>query len=71
MPRRLVELEAKIQGLTLDVARRIIGESKAYLSECLQPVDDLLGSTEYKLHISRVLLGRALSQAVQGNKYEE
>jgi len=71
MPRRLVELEAKIQGLTLDEARRIIGESKAYLSEYLQPVDDLLGSTEYKLHISRVLLGRALSQAVQGNKYEE
>ncbi len=64
-PKRLGELETKIRGAKLDEAARVIGESKNYLAESLQPVDDILGSAEYKLHISRVLLGRALEEASQ------
>lgn len=64
-PKRLAELESKIQGARLEEAARMIRESKSYLAESLHPVDDILGSSEYKLHITRVLLGRALEQAVQ------
>ncbi|MBI4526510.1 MAG: xanthine dehydrogenase family protein subunit M [Deltaproteobacteria bacterium] len=65
-PKRLEELEAKIRGAKLDEAERIIGESKTYLTQSLQPVGDILGSADYKLHISCVLLGRALEQAANG-----
>jgi carbon-monoxide dehydrogenase medium subunit len=61
---RLRELESKIQGLSLGDAERVLNEAKPYLTEMLQPVDDLLGSAEYKIHITSVLLGRALRQAV-------
>jgi carbon-monoxide dehydrogenase medium subunit len=64
---RLSELEAKLQGLTLDDARRVLAEARRSLAQQLQPVDDLLGSADYKVYITSVLLERALSQAVQGN----
>ncbi len=60
---RLREQESKIQGLSLDDAARVLSEAKPYLTEKLQPVDDLLGSADYKIHITSVLLGRALRQA--------
>ena len=60
---RLRELESNIHGLSLDDAARVLSEAKPYLTEKLQPVDDLLGSAEYKIHITSVLLGRALRQA--------
>ncbi len=66
-PERLTELEEKIQDLTVADAQKIIGESKPYLRELLQPVDDLLGSSDYKLYVAAVLLGRALNQAAQSN----
>lgn len=64
---RLTELEARLRGLSLSDAERVIGEARSYLKELLQPVGDLLGSADYKLYATRVLLSRALSQAVQDN----
>lgn len=64
---RLSALETRLQGLPLEDALRVTAESKPYLREQLQPVDDLLGSADYKIHVASVLLGRALRQAAQGN----
>lgn len=64
-PERLGELERSLSGLKLADARRVIDDHGAYLSEILKPVDDLLGSAEYKLYLARVLLGRALSDAAR------
>jgi aerobic carbon-monoxide dehydrogenase medium subunit len=61
---RLAELEAKINGTQLDEAKRIFAEKKNYLRDLLRPVDDLLGSADYKLYMTGVLLGEALEQAV-------
>lgn len=61
---RLTELEEKILGLNLPAALKVITESRAYLSDRLQPVDDLLGSAEYKLYITGVLLGRAVEELI-------
>jgi carbon-monoxide dehydrogenase medium subunit len=63
---RLTELEKKFAGTPLGDAKRIIAEEKKYLRGLLQPVDDLLGSAEYKLYITGVMLGDALEQASQG-----
>ena len=59
----LTELEAKIRGVTLSDAKRILAEEKNYLRGLLQPVDDLLGSADYKLYMAGVMLGNALEQA--------
>ena len=61
---RLSELEHQIQGLSLDEARRVLVGSKALLREEIRPVDDLLGSADYKTHIAAVQLGNALSQSM-------
>lgn len=63
---RLLELEKKILGLGLDDARKVIGEARGYLVEKLRPVDDLLGSADYKMHITQVLLARAAEELIQG-----
>ena len=62
---RLTELEAKIRAGDPNDSRKIIKESKAYLRKTLEPIDDLLGSAEYKIYIAGVLLERALAQALQ------
>lgn len=62
---RLAELEAKIQGARLSDAGRIVAEEKRYLRQSLRPVDDLLGSAEYKLYMTGVMLADALEQVVQ------
>ena len=62
---RLTELETKIKGTKLSEARRILTEEKNYLRGLLQPVDDLLGSAEYKLYMTGVMLGDALEQVMQ------
>jgi aerobic carbon-monoxide dehydrogenase medium subunit len=66
-PQRLSELESKIRGEKLDGAKRIFADSKPYLKDKLDPVDDLLGSAEYKIYMAAVLLSRALSQASRSN----
>jgi aerobic carbon-monoxide dehydrogenase medium subunit len=59
---RLTQLEAKIIGTKLSEAHRIIAEEKKHLRAFLRPVDDLLGSSEYKLYMTGVMLGDALEQ---------
>ncbi len=60
---RLPELEAQIQGASISEASRIVAEAKHYLRDLLRPVDDLLGSAEYKLYMTGVQLADALEQA--------
>ncbi len=62
---RLSEIESELVGLPLEEADQKLAGSKAYLAERLEPVDDLLGSADYKIHITRALLRRALHQASQ------
>jgi len=64
---RLTELETKVSGVSLSDAKRILAAGKRYLRDLLQPVDDLLGSADYKLYMAGVMLGDALEQASQGN----
>lgn len=65
---RLTELEPKIKGTKLSEARRVLTEEKKYLRDLLRPVDDLLGSAEYKLYMTEVMLGDALEQVMQNRK---
>src|SRR5437870_5998034 len=62
---RLAELETKIYGNSISDAKLIFAEQKNYLRDMLQPVDDLLGSADYKLYMTGVLLGEALEQAAR------
>jgi carbon-monoxide dehydrogenase medium subunit len=61
---RLHELEGKLQGLTFADAQRAIANSTEYLTEQLEPVSDLLGAADYKVHVTSVLLARALENAL-------
>jgi carbon-monoxide dehydrogenase medium subunit len=60
---RLAELETKINGNSIGDARRILAEQKNYLRDLLRPVDDLLGSADYKIYMTCVFLDDALEQA--------
>jgi aerobic carbon-monoxide dehydrogenase medium subunit len=60
---RLPELETKLNKNSISDAKRILAEQKNYLRNLLRPVDDLLGSADYKLYMTQVLLGQTLEQA--------
>jgi len=60
---RLSELEQRLCELPLAGALRLIGESSSYLEERLEPVSDLLGSADFKIHLTKVLIGRAIKHA--------
>ena len=62
---RLTELEQKIQHSDPKDFHKIIDEHKPYLRNLLEPIDDLLGSAEYKIYITCVLLERALLEALK------
>lgn len=62
---RLPEIEFKIKGATLREAEKIVVEQKSYFRDVLRPVDDLLGSSDYKLHMTGVLAAEALKAAAQ------
>jgi aerobic carbon-monoxide dehydrogenase medium subunit len=64
---RLGEMEAKVKGAKLTELEKILTEQKNYLRELLQPVDDLLGSAEYKLYMAGIFMRDALAQAAQEN----
>jgi carbon-monoxide dehydrogenase medium subunit len=66
-PQRLPQVEEKLKGAKLNEAEKILGEQKSYLCQLLKPVDDLLGSAEYKLYMAGVLTRDALEHAVRGN----
>ncbi|HLH24100.1 MAG TPA: xanthine dehydrogenase family protein subunit M [Chloroflexota bacterium] len=65
---RLEELEARLRGLPLAEAQQVVAGARPYLAERLEPVDDLLGSAEYKVYLAGVLLGRALAQAAGSDR---
>jgi len=62
---RLTELETKVRNSDPSDSSKIITEAKPYLRNVLEPIDDILGSAEYKIYITGVLLERALVQAQQ------
>lgn len=62
---RLTDVEAKIRHSDPTDSHKIIKEAKPYLRNLLEPIDDLLGSAEYKIYITGILLQRALDQALQ------
>jgi aerobic carbon-monoxide dehydrogenase medium subunit len=62
---RLGEIEAKVKGAKLTELEKILTEQKNYLRELLQPVDDFLGSAEYKLYMAGIFMRDALAQAAQ------
>jgi len=66
---RLRELEDRVRGASIEEARKVISAAKPYLTEQLEPVDDLLGSAAYKVHLVSVLLGRALDQAAENRSW--
>ena len=61
---RLRELEDRIKGLRLADAQREVADAGAYLVERLEPVSDLLGAADYKIHVTSVLLARAVEHAL-------
>jgi carbon-monoxide dehydrogenase medium subunit len=65
---RLRELETKLNGVALADAGRIVAGEKNYLRDRLRPVDDLLGSAEYKLYMAGVMLTDAIGEAEQERK---
>jgi carbon-monoxide dehydrogenase medium subunit len=65
---RLRDIEQKIQGVTCSEAAKIIAEQKNHVRQLLRPVDDLLGGSEYKLHMTCVLVARALERAGGGKE---
>jgi len=59
-PERLTELENKLNGAQPEDIGRLVSEGKTYLRDLLRPVDDLLGSAEYKLYMACTMLTDAL-----------
>ena len=60
---RLPELERKMTDVSFADAGRIVTQEKNYLRDRLRPVDDLLGSADYKLYMAGVMLTAAIEQA--------
>jgi aerobic carbon-monoxide dehydrogenase medium subunit len=65
--RRLGVIEAKLRGAKLNELEKILAEQKDQLREVLQPVDDLLGSADYKLYMTGIFMRDALAQAAQSD----
>ena len=64
---RTPDIEEKVKGAKLRDIERILTEQKSYLRELLRPVDDLLGSAEYKLYMAGIFMRDAFAQSTQGN----
>jgi carbon-monoxide dehydrogenase medium subunit len=64
-PKRLAELETKLNGNNISEAKQILAGQKNYIRDLLRPVDDLLGSADYKLYMTGVMLDEAVKQAGQ------
>jgi len=60
---RLSDLEAKLRGSKLSESRQLIAVEKEQLRQLLRPVGDLLGSADYKLYMTTVMLGNVLEAA--------
>ena len=66
-PLRLHDLERQLNGAAIADALNIVKAQKDFLRGLLRPVDDLLGSADYKLYMTGVMLAQALRTAAQGN----
>ncbi|MDH3444357.1 MAG: xanthine dehydrogenase family protein subunit M [Deltaproteobacteria bacterium] len=64
-PVRLRELEAQLTGAPATEFLKIADEQKEYLRDLLRPVDDLLGSADYKLYMTRIMIKQALEEAAR------
>ena len=72
-PLRLRDVEERLRGQAVsDVVGDGSGDLPALVAEAgelaavaAQPVDDMHGSAEYKRHVTKVFLGKALDEAVQ------
>jgi carbon-monoxide dehydrogenase medium subunit len=64
-PERLTHLENKLNGVQPGDIRRIVSEEKTYLRDLLRPVDDLLGSADYKLYMTCTMLTDALESVTR------
>ena len=62
VPARLRDLEDRLIGASVSEAQRMIRDSAGYLTDLLQPEDDLHGSGAYKLYLTTTLLRRGLAQ---------
>jgi carbon-monoxide dehydrogenase medium subunit len=60
---RIRQIERGVAGLRIEEAGQHISDSAHLIEEILNPVDDLLGSADYKVHIAGVLLRRTLVRA--------
>ena len=66
-PERLTELENKLNGVQPADIGRLVSEEKTYLRDLLRPVDDLLGSADYKLYMACTMLTDALENVTRSN----
>lgn len=66
IPRRLEECERALRGAPLHGIDEALREAAVAASRGVDPVDDLEGSAEYKRHLTGVMLGRAVRQALAG-----
>jgi len=62
---RLQQLERSLTGLAIESAKKTCFDEKNNLRELIRPVDDLLGSADYKLYMTTVLLADALEEAAR------
>jgi aerobic carbon-monoxide dehydrogenase medium subunit len=66
-PERLTELENKLNGVQPADIRRLVSEEQTYLRDLLRPVDDLLGSADYKLYMAGTMLTDALESVTRAH----
>lgn len=61
VPFRAREIEARLAGRDLDDA--VVEEVEGMVGEAISPISDVRASAEYRAHMCRVMLGRALRAA--------
>lgn len=64
--RRLEEVEKALQGKSVDNARSSLSDIGALAAGCVDPITDLHGSREYKLHLVAEFTSRTLKRALAG-----
>ena len=64
-PLRLREVEERLRGCPAADAGALAGEAGEMAAAASDAVDDLHGSAEYKRHVTKVYLGRALDAAIE------
>lgn len=64
-PLRLRDVENLLHGCSTADAAVVAGEAGELAAAASEAVDDLHGTAEYKRHVTKVYLGRALEQAIE------